>query len=57
MVRWQHCGQLSGRVSNYAHCDTFSIYASSPNRPQITQIAVDLEKRNLHFREAQAAGL
>jgi len=57
MVRWQRFGQLFGRASDCAYRDSFSICASSPNRLQITQIAVDLEKRNLHFREAQAAGL
>jgi hypothetical protein len=45
----QHYGQLSGRASNHAYRDFFLICASSPNRPQITQNAVILEKRNLPF--------
>jgi hypothetical protein len=57
MSRAQRCGQLSGRVSNCAYRHFFLICASSPNRPQITQNAVDLEKRNLHFWGVQAAGL
>jgi len=43
-------GQFSGRASNCAYRRSFSICASSPNRSQITQNAMDLEKRNLHFR-------
>ena len=39
MLRGQRCGQLSGRASNCAYRDSFfRICASSPNRPQITQI-------------------
>ena len=37
--RAQSCGQLSGRASNCAYRDSFSIYASlQPKLPQITQI-------------------
>jgi hypothetical protein len=41
MVRGPRFGQLSGRASNCAYRDSLSIYASSPNRPQITQIYAD----------------
>src|SRR5262245_60656529 len=44
MLCAQRYGQLFGRASNYASCDCFSICASLPNRPQITQIFADESK-------------
>src|SRR6267142_5528751 len=50
MKRAQRFGQLSGRASNCAYRDSFSICASlQPKLPQITQNPVDLEKRNLRL--------
>src|SRR4051794_35350661 len=58
MLCAQRSGQLSGRAANCACRHSVCwICASLPNRPQITQNAVILEKRNLQFRGAQAAGL
>ncbi len=45
MLCAQRCGQLSGRVPDYACRDSFFwICGSSPNRPQITQICADESK-------------
>ena len=45
MLCAQRCGQLSGRASNCACRDSFSICASlQPNVPQITQICADESK-------------
>jgi hypothetical protein len=43
--RAQNCGQFSGRASNCAYRDFFSICASlQPKLPEITQICTDESK-------------
>jgi hypothetical protein len=45
MLCVQRCGLLSGRASNCAYRDSFSICASlQPKLPQITQICTDESK-------------
>src|SRR5215470_3215435 len=47
----QRYGQLSARASNCAYRDSFSICASLPNRPQITQICGDESKTEPRRRD------